>query len=93
MSRPKIALADAFADVPDPRVDRTKKHRLSDIARPTSTEFWRASRLRLPVRRPCQSDDDRPGLWAGVGMDSPFMEFCAKAPGKRGYGVVWFESP
>ena len=31
MSRPKIALADAFADVPDPRVERGKKHRLSDI--------------------------------------------------------------
>src|SRR5438046_504081 len=31
MSRPKIALVDAFADLPDPRVDRCKKHRLSDI--------------------------------------------------------------
>jgi len=31
MSRPTIAIADAFADLPDPRVDRTKKHRLSDI--------------------------------------------------------------
>src|SRR5262245_44242885 len=31
MSRPKIALVDAFADLPDPRVDRTKKHRLTDI--------------------------------------------------------------
>src|SRR5437763_672529 len=31
MSRPRIALADAFADLPDPRVDRTKKHLLSDI--------------------------------------------------------------
>jgi predicted transposase YbfD/YdcC len=31
LSRPKIALVDAFCDLPDPRVDRTKKHRLSDI--------------------------------------------------------------
>jgi DDE_Tnp_1-associated len=31
MSRPKVALVDAFAELPDPRVDRTKKHRLSDI--------------------------------------------------------------
>jgi predicted transposase YbfD/YdcC len=31
MSRPKIAFVDAFADLPDPRVDRTKKHLLSDI--------------------------------------------------------------
>jgi predicted transposase YbfD/YdcC len=31
MSRPKVAIVDAFADLPDPRVDRTKKHRLSDI--------------------------------------------------------------
>jgi predicted transposase YbfD/YdcC len=31
MSRPKVAIADAFADLPDPRVDRTKKHRLSDV--------------------------------------------------------------
>jgi predicted transposase YbfD/YdcC len=31
MSRPRIALVDAFADLPDPRVDRTKKHLLSDI--------------------------------------------------------------
>src|SRR3954447_8006117 len=31
MSRPEIALVDAFADLPDPRVERCKKHRLSDI--------------------------------------------------------------
>jgi predicted transposase YbfD/YdcC len=31
MGRPKIAFVDAFADLPDPRVDRGKKHRLSDI--------------------------------------------------------------
>ena len=31
MSRPKIALADAFADLPDPRIERGKKHLLSDI--------------------------------------------------------------
>ena len=31
MSRPRIAFVDAFADLPDPRVDRTKKHLLSDI--------------------------------------------------------------
>jgi len=31
MSRPQIALVDAFADLPDPRVDRTKKHLLSNI--------------------------------------------------------------
>jgi predicted transposase YbfD/YdcC len=31
MSRPTLAIADAFADLPDPRVERTKKHRLSDI--------------------------------------------------------------
>jgi predicted transposase YbfD/YdcC len=31
MSRPRLSLADAFADLPDPRVDRTKKHRLADI--------------------------------------------------------------
>lgn len=31
MSRPKIAIVDAFADLPDPRVERCKKHRLSDI--------------------------------------------------------------
>jgi predicted transposase YbfD/YdcC len=31
MSRPRIAFVDAFADLPDPRVDRTKKHLLCDI--------------------------------------------------------------
>jgi predicted transposase YbfD/YdcC len=31
MSKPTIAFADYFADLPDPRVDRTKKHRLGDI--------------------------------------------------------------
>jgi predicted transposase YbfD/YdcC len=31
MSKPTIAFADSFADLPDPRVDRTKKHLLSDI--------------------------------------------------------------
>ena len=31
MPRPKIAFADFFADLPDPRIDRTKKHRLGDI--------------------------------------------------------------
>lgn len=31
MSKPRIAFADYFADLPDPRVDRTKKHRLGDI--------------------------------------------------------------
>src|SRR3954452_8369117 len=31
MSRPTIPLVDAFADLPDPRVERCKKHRLSDI--------------------------------------------------------------
>ena len=31
MSRPKIAFVDAFVDLPDPRVERCKKHRLSDI--------------------------------------------------------------
>jgi predicted transposase YbfD/YdcC len=31
MSRPKIPFVDAFADLPDPRVDRTKKHSLADI--------------------------------------------------------------
>lgn len=31
MSQPRLALVDAFADLPDPRVDRTKKHLLSDI--------------------------------------------------------------
>jgi predicted transposase YbfD/YdcC len=31
MSKPPIAFADYFADLPDPRVDRTKKHLLSDI--------------------------------------------------------------
>jgi hypothetical protein len=31
MSRPRIAFADYFADLPDPRVDRTKKHLLGDI--------------------------------------------------------------
>jgi predicted transposase YbfD/YdcC len=31
VSRAKIAFADYFADLPDPRVDRTKKHLLSDI--------------------------------------------------------------
>src|SRR5437868_14916753 len=31
MSRPRIGFIDAFADLPDPRVDRTKKHLLCDI--------------------------------------------------------------
>jgi predicted transposase YbfD/YdcC len=31
MSRSPIAFADYFADLPDPRLDRTKKHRLGDI--------------------------------------------------------------
>jgi predicted transposase YbfD/YdcC len=31
MSKPTIAFADYFADLPDPRVDRTKKHLLGDI--------------------------------------------------------------
>jgi len=31
MSKPTLAFADYFADLPDPRVDRTKKHRLDDI--------------------------------------------------------------
>jgi predicted transposase YbfD/YdcC len=31
MSRPTFAFADYFADLPDPRVDRTKKHLLRDI--------------------------------------------------------------
>jgi predicted transposase YbfD/YdcC len=31
MSNPTVAFADYFADLPDPRVDRTKKHRLDDI--------------------------------------------------------------
>jgi hypothetical protein len=31
MSRPKIAFVDAFADLPDPRVDRGKKHQLYGI--------------------------------------------------------------
>jgi predicted transposase YbfD/YdcC len=31
MSKTKIAFADYFADLPDPRVDRTKKHLLGDI--------------------------------------------------------------
>jgi predicted transposase YbfD/YdcC len=31
MSRSPIPFADAFADLPDPRIDRTKKHALSDI--------------------------------------------------------------
>jgi predicted transposase YbfD/YdcC len=31
MSRPTIAFVDAFADLPDPRVERGRKHRLSDI--------------------------------------------------------------
>jgi len=31
MGRPKIAIVDAFADLPDPRVERGKKHGLSDI--------------------------------------------------------------
>jgi predicted transposase YbfD/YdcC len=31
MSKPTVAFADYFADLPDPRVDRTKKHLLGDI--------------------------------------------------------------
>src|SRR6516225_6218239 len=31
MSHPPIAFADYFADLPDPRMDRTKKHLLGDI--------------------------------------------------------------
>ena len=31
MTRPDIALARNFADLPDPRIDRTKKHALADI--------------------------------------------------------------
>src|SRR5262245_25704586 len=31
MNNPTIAFADYFADLPDPRVDRTKKHLLGDI--------------------------------------------------------------
>ncbi len=31
MSRPTLAFADYFADLPDPRIDRTKKHLLGDI--------------------------------------------------------------
>ena len=31
MSNPPIAFADYFADLPDPRLDRTKKHVLGDI--------------------------------------------------------------
>src|SRR6516225_11044079 len=31
MSHPPIAFADYFADLPDPRLDRTKKHVLGDI--------------------------------------------------------------
>jgi predicted transposase YbfD/YdcC len=31
MSRPALAFADYFADLPDPRIDRTKKHLLGDI--------------------------------------------------------------
>lgn len=31
MSKAKIAFADYFADLPDPRLDRTKKHSLGDI--------------------------------------------------------------
>jgi len=31
MSKPTIAFADHFADLPDPRVDRTRKHLLGDI--------------------------------------------------------------
>jgi hypothetical protein len=31
MSWPTIGIVDAFADLPDPRVERCKKHRLSDI--------------------------------------------------------------
>src|SRR5436305_1331059 len=31
MSKPTIAFADYFAALPDPRVDRTKKHLLGDI--------------------------------------------------------------
>ena len=31
MTRPDIALARYFADLPDPRLDRTKKHALADI--------------------------------------------------------------
>jgi predicted transposase YbfD/YdcC len=31
MSRSRIAFVDVFADLPDPRVERTKKHRLIDI--------------------------------------------------------------
>jgi DDE_Tnp_1-associated len=31
MTRPDIALTHYFADLPDPRVDRTKKHLLGDI--------------------------------------------------------------
>jgi hypothetical protein len=31
VTRPPIAFADHFGDLPDPRVDRTEKHSLSDI--------------------------------------------------------------
>src|SRR5262249_21952444 len=31
MTEPDLAFAEHFADLPDPRVDRTKKHRLVDI--------------------------------------------------------------
>jgi len=31
MTEPKLAFADHFADLPDPRIDRTKKHLLIDI--------------------------------------------------------------
>jgi predicted transposase YbfD/YdcC len=31
MSKAKLAFADYFADLPDPRIDRTKKHLLGDI--------------------------------------------------------------
>jgi hypothetical protein len=28
---PSISIVDAFAELPDPRIDRTKRHSLSDI--------------------------------------------------------------
>ena len=28
---PAISIIDAFSDLPDPRLDRTKRHQLSDI--------------------------------------------------------------
>ena len=31
MTRPDIALTRYFADLPDPRIDRTKKHAQTDI--------------------------------------------------------------